>query len=84
MDEKHIDYILKCMRATDVCMSGVQTALDCLIKQAKHNRRQKFINFALSFISLTALFNVISLKKDIRNKYKLDEGSEEEENLKGE
>lgn len=58
MDEKILGYLIANNRATDDCLRGVETALDALIKQAKHNKRQKFANVLMGGLILMCMSHI--------------------------
>lgn len=88
MEEKLFGIVLKQALATDKCLDGVEKAMDCLIKQAKINKRQKFINTFLWLVMASAVSEVVALKKYIQKQneliQKLVEVKEEPNQKKGE
>ena len=65
MDEKVCVYILKCLRASDVCMQGVNTALNALIKQHRINVKQKWMNVIFAGLFMATASKVTELKTQI-------------------
>lgn len=57
MNDQNFGIILKCVRATDTCLDGVNTALKALAKQAKFNKKQRLFNL------IFAVCTVISIKR---------------------
>lgn len=55
MNEQNFDIILKCVRATDVCLDGVNTALKALYKQGKRNRVQRLLNLIFAACTVTSI-----------------------------
>lgn len=61
MDEKTFNYILKFVHTSDVCLSGVETALDALNKQAKINRKQTLFNFIFGAVAVACVCKINKL-----------------------
>lgn len=71
MDEKMINYVLE----STLNMGKVQQSVDAVIvamgKQMKINKRQKMINFFLGYLAMSALGEVVTLKKYIAKQNEL-------------
>jgi len=66
MDEKIVDFMLKSSRATDACLTGVETALDALIKQGKMNRRQRILNVAFVIFAWATIKHITNQNEQIK------------------
>ena len=87
MDEKTLNYIAKFARTTDVCLSGVETALDALVKQAKINRKQKLFNVIFGAVAVACVCkinNLINVVNAHNKKIKELEAAISEDEQKGE
>lgn len=88
MNEQDCNYVLKCLRATDVCLIGVDNALTALNKQMKINKKQKVINVILGVITLTCVSRigqlVLAVNSHAETIKELINKSKETEEKKGE
>ena len=63
MDEKVLEYLLKSMSATDICIGNTQTVMDALRKQKMINKIQRAVNGVLILLTVGCVGSIRDLVK---------------------